>query len=129
MSLPWILKNYLRIGGGRLTGSLTLEGGESAEGVSSSGTTWIRYKSGLQLCWDVIIIPANSAGVMFALPVPFVDANYRCAGSYTDIENTPGVFCIVAPQSASVVKALAAHSTGTYNWNRAINFIAMGRWK
>lgn len=51
MALPWILKNYLRIGGGRLTGPLTLEGGESAEGVESSGSTWIRFKSGLQLCW------------------------------------------------------------------------------
>lgn len=37
--------------GGRLTGSLTLDGGEAAEGVDSSGDTWIRYKSGLQLCW------------------------------------------------------------------------------
>lgn len=37
--------------GGRLTGALTLEGGERAEGVDSSGDTWIRYKSGLQLCW------------------------------------------------------------------------------
>lgn len=51
MALPWVLKNYLRIGGGRLTGSLTLDGGEAAEGVDSSGDTWIRYKSGLQLCW------------------------------------------------------------------------------
>lgn len=52
MALPWVLKNYLRIGGGRLTGSLTLDGGEAAEGVDSSGDTWIRYKSGLQLCWS-----------------------------------------------------------------------------
>lgn len=51
MALPWVLKNYLRIGGGRLTGPLTLEGGESAEGVESSGSTWIRFKSGLQICW------------------------------------------------------------------------------
>lgn len=51
MALPWILKNYLRIGGGRLTGPLTLEGGESAEGVDSSGSAWIRFKSGLQICW------------------------------------------------------------------------------
>lgn len=52
MALPWVLKNYLRIGGGgRLTGPLTLEGGESAEGVESSGSTWIRYNSGLQICW------------------------------------------------------------------------------
>lgn len=51
MALPWVLKNYLRIGGGRLTGSLMLDGGEAAEGVESSGSTWIRYKSGLQICW------------------------------------------------------------------------------
>lgn len=123
------LSTCLRIGGGRLTGPLTLEGGESAEGVSSSGTTWIRYKSGLQIYWGYISIPANSVGATRSLPVAFIDANYVCVGSYADIDNVPGVFYVVAPQSSSAVKALAAHSSGRYDWNRPINFLAVGRWK
>ena len=115
--------------GGRLTGPLTLEGGESAEGVESSGSTWIRYKSGLQICWDRIIIPANSVGATLSLPVAFVDTKYICAGSYTDIETVPGVLYVVAPQSVSAVKALAALSNGSYDWERRINFIAIGQWK
>ena len=115
--------------GGRLTGPLTLEGGENAEGIASNGSTWIRYKSGLQICWGMIIIPANSVGATSSLPVAFVDTNYVCAGSYTDIETAPGVFYVVAPQSVSAVKALAAHSSGSYDWERRINFIAIGQWK
>lgn len=129
MALPWVLKNYLRIGGGRLTGPLTLEGGESAEGVESRGSTWIRYKSGQQIYWGYISIPANSVGATRSLPVAFIDTNYVCAGSYTDIDNAPGVFYVVAPQSTAAVKALAAHSSGRYDWNRRINFLAFGRWK
>lgn len=123
------LDTCLRIGGGRLTGPLTLEGGESAEGVESSGSTWIRYKSGLQIYWGYISIPANSAGATRSLSVAFIDTSYVCAGSYTDIDNAPGVFYVVAPQSSSAVKALAAHSSGRYDWNRRINFLAVGRWK
>ena len=115
--------------GGLLTGSLMLDGGEAAEGVESSGSTWIRLKSGLQICWGTITIPANSAGATQTLPAPFADTGYRCAGSYTDIEGTPAVFYVVAPLSASVVKALAAHSSGKYDWERGINFIAIGKWK
>ena len=45
---------------------------KEVERVNASGTNYIRYESGLQLCWDNAFGGATSSGVSVTYPVPFV---------------------------------------------------------
>lgn len=51
MALPWIFDHFLRKSGGTMSGGLTLSDGSAAEGVVVSGTGYIRYARGIQMCW------------------------------------------------------------------------------
>lgn len=88
--------NYLRLSGGTMEGAivgnpLTLSAndgnnsadfvlnpsgsatwnGKEVERVNASGTNYIRYESGLQLCWDNSYGGATNSGVSVTFPVPF----------------------------------------------------------
>lgn len=71
------MQTYLPLSGGAITGDLLIKGKEVVC-VESSGTNYIRYTDGLQICWG----QAKGATTV-TLPQPFVSYDYRI--SLTDI--------------------------------------------
>ena len=95
----WLYNNKLDLSGGTMTGAingnpLTLtadDGNDSASlvlgadgsatwngknvlAIESSGSEYIRFTNGLQLCWHFDLVPANSPDGLkvFNFPIPFV---------------------------------------------------------
>lgn len=93
----------------------TLDDVGEAEKVNSQGTNWIRYNSGLQMCWNTSLEHAHT----WTYPVPF--------------SSVPVVEALGLPDSYSVtlIKQLsnttctiAQHSYDNYS-----SVLAVGRWK
>lgn len=80
------------------------------EGINSQGSNWIRYESGLQLCWN----PSIDAGARWSFPVAFV--------------STPAVTITANSPDWEWVDDLS--NTGCTNRGDGTSCaIAIGRWK
>lgn len=124
MALPWIFDHFLRKSGGTMSGGLTLSDGSAAEGVVASGTGYIRYASGLQICWGSNVIATASSSSTFTTPKPFIELP-RPIGCYGDAANYGDQnLAIYAYNNNALVVAL---SKGVYPVR--INWCAFGRWK
>lgn len=87
---------------GTPSGSLSWNGKE-VDRVNASGTGYIRYENGWQLCYQTVIVPANTTnGVkIFTYPMPFV--------SGTSIQATP--LGVADSKLITLVSALSRSST------------------
>lgn len=125
MALPWIFDHFLRKSGGTMTGALTLSDGSTAEGVVASGTGYIRYTSGVQICWGRVkvngAITATNKQVTF--PVAFKSTP---AVLTTSNANYLGNNVMVGWETAT------SFTIGTAGENPAVgetSWFAIGRWK
>lgn len=149
--LKYIVDNFLPLAGGTMAGAifgnpLTLtadDGNDSAdlvlnpsgsatwngkevERVNASGTNYIRFESGLQICWEDLGGVNYNTQKDWNLPVPFKDTNYLvCAfcrqlgfGSAMTISAQAGT------TSVAWVQQWNSSSTGTL-----LVAVAIGWWK
>lgn len=87
----------------------TLDDVDAQKPVDSKGDNWIRYKSGLQLCWGDV---RGAASVSFTQP----------------FKNTPSITCTCLSGSWCYVDNRS--TTGFKNRaDTTINYIAVGRWR
>lgn len=125
MALPWIFDHFLKKSGGTMTGGLTLSDGSAAEGVVASGYDYVRYASGLQICWRITSLsgPLTATNKRITFPVPFTVVPVILTTFNANIGNIP---IGVGWESAT------AFSIGTMNnsdTTQNTGWIAIGFWK
>lgn len=124
----YIFNNFLPLSGGNVTGDLFIAG-NAVESINASGTDYIRYDSGLQICWGNVTGSGTSAGAEVTFPVPFssVPIVTATANSLTSSANH------VSVQVGSVTKtscsvSISVNATWT-SASVAARYIAIGYWK
>lgn len=97
------------------TGATGPQGPAGASAVYTSGTYYVRYTDGTQICWGTHINRAT-------FPVAFANANYSCIGSlqaqYPDGKN----FGFTSKTTTSMY----INVSGSWEY---VNWVAYGRWK
>lgn len=97
------------------TGATGPQGPAGASAVYTSGTYYVRYTDGTQICWGT-----GMDGVSF--PVAFANANYSCIGSlqtqYPDGKNLGF--------TSKTTTSMYINVSGSWEY---VNWIAYGRWK
>lgn len=97
------------------TGATGPQGPAGASAVYTSGTYYVRYTDGTQICWGT-----GMDGVSF--PVAFANANYSCIGSlqtqYPDGKNLGF--------TSKTTTSMYINVSGGWEY---VNWIAYGRWK
>ena len=105
----------------------------SATSIAASGSNYIRFTDGTQICWgrsNDRYSPARK----FIHPVPFVDANYYIGTAYYGIDSGDGVRTLVCYGSGSWLgSGYVSAPTATYciiaGTGTEARYIAVGRWK
>lgn len=91
--------------------------GKEIERVDSSGSNYIRYVSGLQICWG-----SNSnigtGGTVITFPVSFVDSNSLCY-----VSGSAGTALTYNQRTTTSFKVYATSNSQTLTW------LAVGKWK
>ena len=112
------------------SGSATWNGKE-VERVNASGTNYIRYESGLQICWDTVNITPSSGGAPFAhsgstavtFPVAFSSAPLVLA----NINENAGYWNAECQNQSTTGATI---SIGGYNTNqKTAQYFAIGFWE
>ena len=97
------------------TGATGPQGPAGASAVYTSGTYYVRYTDGTQICWGT-----GMDGVSF--PVAFANANYSCIGSlqtqYPDGKNLGF--------TSKTTTSMYINVSGSWEY---VNWVAYGRWK
>lgn len=103
---------------GLATGALTW-GGKSVDCIHASGTYYIRYVNGIQICWGTISA-SNTLERTVTLPAAFVNTAYAIAISQNGSSSADYVVYYIRSKTKSNFVATCV-SGGTW--------IAIGRWK
>lgn len=112
--------------------NLNLRGGSSlldAELIAGSGSNYIRYSSGIQICWGGInsVTKNNLNGGTITFPVSFANTSYEVILvelKNNDSGNDP------ANNGHSVrTKNTSNIAISSYCWTNACRYIAIGKWK
>ena len=97
------------------TGATGPQGPAGASAVYTSGTYYVRYTDGTQICWGTHIDRAT-------FPVAFANANYSCIGSL-QAQNPDGKnFGFTSKTTTSMY----INVSGSWEY---VNWVAYGRWK
>lgn len=125
MALPWVFDHFLRKSGGTMTGRLTLSDGSAAEGVVASGYNYVRYASGLQICWGDVHLngPLTATNKRITFPVAFSAVPALLTTYNANIGNTPIGIGWEDTTSFAIGTMNNSGSTGRTTW------IAVGSWK
>lgn len=106
-------------------GSLTW-GGKRVETVDSSGDGWIRYSSGIQMCWGGAEVAAGSAYKTETFGKPFSSKWVRCVASAWATDGATAV--TFEPRDTSHIDLYCKRGGGT-SYATAVYWLAIGRWK
>lgn len=114
---------------GSVAGSLTWDN-KNIEVVESSGTNYIRYTNGLQICWRT---GANfdTNGTEFVLPVPFKDANYAVNVTTRGLTTSTNIALpkvTTKSNTGFVMMAVATSNISSFTGGTA-DYVAVGWWK
>lgn len=90
----------------------------AGNGVESSGTNYIRYKDGTQICWGEDV---DSNTITF--PMPFINNKYSCHVNHTSTSTNIAYGFAQRTTTKAFVTASAASS---YN---CFCYVAIGKWK
>ena len=129
------LDDYLPLAGGTMAGTLTgagatftslSVGGYTAEAVAESGTNYIRYSSGVQVCWN-ILTPSESSHIAWSYPKAFSSVPSVVATCSSD-SGTPN-FATIGQPSTTATDIYIRNTNGEFVNGRTTYFIAYGRWK
>lgn len=112
---------------GRPDGTLTW-GGKNIERIESSGTNYIRYVSGLQICWGAMNVPGaavNDETITF--PMPFKDgSSYNItAGRYWAYSKDENYHIKSQSGTGFTWSTIGTVSTNSHSYR----YIATGWWK
>ena len=112
----YIFNNFLPLSGGNVTGDLFIAG-NAVESINASGANYIRYDSGLQICWNRVN-SITTSGKELTFDVPFNSAPRIAATAATT--TTALAFSGVSGTSVTIKSA-----SGTVT----ADVIAIGLWK
>ena len=97
------------------TGATGPQGPAGASAVAASGSNWVRFSDGTQICW-------GTGMDRVSFPVAFANANYSCIGSlqtqYPDGKNLGF--------TSKTTTSMYINVSGSWEY---VNWIAYGRWK
>ena len=97
------------------TGATGPQGPAGASAVAASGSNWVRFSDGTQICWGTGIDRAS-------FPVAFANANYSCIGSLQS-KYPDGISFGFTSKTTTQMHINVSGSRDYVNW------IAYGRWK
>lgn len=97
------------------TGPQGPQGPAGASAVYTSGTYYVRYTDGTQICWGTSMSRAD-------FPVAFADANYSCIGSLQTMYPNGKNFGFTSKTTTS----MNINVSGSREY---VNWVAYGRWK
>ena len=126
MALPWVFDYFLRKSGGTMTGALTLSDGSAAEGAVASKGNYVRYASGLQICWGYVDIngPVTATNKRITFPAAFITSPAILTTYSANIGNTPIGFGWESTTAFSIGTIDGSKITGLHT-----TWIAIGTWK
>lgn len=114
---------------GEPNGTLTW-GGKNIERINASGSNYIRFESGLQICWGNNI-SFNTSGTAINLPVAFKDATYGFVPVGRGLSTSTN--CAIAKLTAKTTTAFTVVAVATSNLSSftsgTIDYVAIGKWK
>lgn len=103
--------------------------GATGSNISASGTNYVRFSDGTQICWGITAKIDNYGGASKAnFPVPFVNADYGI--SVIRIINSTGTTLDAPPYICPSVGSGAQKTYCSINYsNPGDRYLAIGRWK
>ena len=107
-------------------------GGKNVSCIDSSGTNWIRYTNGLQICWGNVLLSfsnSSSANNMITFGAPFKDSYYAINGGLGGGNQGYGFEVQFGHNSNTQCNVLAYRGTAITATNRELYYIAIGYWK
>lgn len=97
------------------TGATGPQGPAGASAVAASGSNWVRFSDGTQICWGTNLDRAT-------FPVAFANANYSCIGSLqTQYPNG-----VNFGFNSKTTTSMYINVSGSRDY---VNWVAYGRWK
>lgn len=104
--------------------------GKEIERVNSMGDNWIRFESGLQICFGYSEIPAGWTNLMVNLPVPCKNGGHLPTCSYTDVYRNNGLSISTNTEnSPTSFKIQGTNSQGVGNFQKSVYWLDIGFWK
>ena len=91
-----------------------------AAAISASGSNYVRFSDGTQLCWGKVN-QSSGVAITFSFPVAFKDTNYFAK---TDFEGGAADSNLTNYKTTSVT-----NRTAIYGGSSAWRYFAIGRWK
>lgn len=113
---------------GTPSGSLTWVGKEVERVNVTDKSSYIRFESGLQICFSTLIIPANSKGINWTFSAPFKSGgDMLLTATYI----SPNATCITTFTGRNTTKVTVncLKVDGYYDFARSVACIAIGWWK
>lgn len=101
---------------------------KEVERVNAIGENYIRYESGLQLCWGKTFVPSGLVNTTVTLPVPYKDTSYTTHATYLDVQHTT-VGATTENSSGTDFRVAVTNLAGAYDWDRYFVWSTIGRWK
>lgn len=113
---------------GTPSGSLTWVGKEVERVNVTDKSSYIRFESGLQICFSTLDIPANSKGINWTFPAPF-KSNGDMLLTATYISPNPTCIATFTGRNTTKVTVNCLKVDGAYDFARSVACIAIGWWK
>jgi len=114
----YIFNNFLPLSGGNVTGDLFIAG-NAVESINASGTNYIRYDSGLQICFGNVDGTETSQTVTF--PNPFVSA--------PEVAISQNATTVTARVNGLTATKFSTNFTSGFSGSALVHWIAIGYWK
>lgn len=111
---------------GSVDGSLKW-GGSEVERVNSIGGKWIRYESGLQICWDATNV-SGSSWTTVTYPVPFANTPNVVTQS-TGLNQTGGSITSATGDISKTQFTVQQYKGDSFDDYCNVYWIAIGKWK
>ena len=117
---------------GKPDGTLTW-GGKEVERVNSSGDGYIRYESGLQICWGSYQVSSGTQVSEVVFPVPFLSKSSYVPNANSLTKGNINLICVRDANSANgekmTVQAYLQGNTTAPTTNYYVAWSARGKWK
>lgn len=117
------------------TNQLTNGAGFITSEIDSSGTDWVRFKSGLQICWGNMNFGSIEAGGtrdwVLTFPKSFVNSNYIavCGNSSTGSNWMNNCFITYNRKTTAVNVAITNNTASASSANALTSLVTIGKWK
>ena len=111
---------------GTPAGSLQWKNKE-VERVNASGTDYIRYESGLQICWGTVSARGSAYDGVVTYPVPFI-SNPNFQGTLGNLSNNPTNYTIQTKSATATGISVGVGNGSTWS-SGLVRWLAIGLWK